>query len=212
MTTEVFVFDLDGTLVDSLEGITASVNFLLKKLDLPGLPKEKVATYVGEGARTLFSRLLQDHGLGDRDDLFEEFITHYTEESPSVTPFFEGAREKLEGLSAQGYERVLFTNKPLAATRTLLSALKAEDMFSLVVCPENCRHRKPHPEGLHRIAQYFGRDSSRLMMVGDALPDARLAWMSGIPFLPVSFGYGEKGFYKSLPHLPPINHWEEFRL
>lgn len=197
------VFDLDGTLVDSLEGITASVNWILAQVGKPPLHKKKVATFIGEGARSLFRKVFAGDPKGLEDRLYNQFIGHYHDNSPSVTPFYPHARELLCWLG-QRLPLAVFTNKPVNETRVLWKALEADDLFSMVICPEHVGRRKPHPDGLLAIARQFDMPPSNLLMVGDARPDAQTAWMAGTQFLPVAYGYGGPGFYEPLPHLPPL--------
>ncbi len=204
-------FDLDGTLVDSVAAITASVNWLFARLKKKPLTQAQVAQAVGEGARTLFNRLMVGDPRQHDDRLFETFINHYTRTSPGRTPFFPHAKTTL-GEIRRRVPVVLLTNKPRAATHGLLRVLGVTDWFTLVLCPEDVRHRKPHPESLLVAAATLGVPVQNLLMTGDGRPDALCAFMAGTPLLACTFGYGGKGFHQPMPALAELNNWRDFPL
>lgn len=202
-------FDLDGTLVDSVAAITASVNWLFGRLKKKPLTRAQVAQAVGEGARTLFNRLMVGDPRQHDDQLFHDFITHYTRTSPSRTPFFPHAQKALWDVKNR-VPVVLLTNKPRDATRGLLRVLGVADWFTLVLCPEDVRHRKPHPESLLVAAASLGVPPQHLLMTGDGRPDALCAYMAGTPLLACTFGYGGQGFYQPFSPAGNLKNWREF--
>lgn len=176
------LFDLDGTLIDSLGDVTAAANAVLRKRDLPGLPSEVVAGFVGMGEQVFVDRLISATELDpdERRWVMEVFIHHYREEARN-TRLMHGARKALEALKAQGLPMGLVTNKPRAPLEPTLDAAELAPFFEVVVAGDDLAKRKPDPLPLRHAMAELGVD--RCVYVGDSSIDAETAKAADMPFV-----------------------------
>ena len=176
------VFDLDGTLIDSLPDVTKAVNLLLAEVGHPLVDRRLVNTLVGSGERVLMNRLIAATELSeaDYDHLLERFIEHY-KIAALDTELFPGARDALEGLKRKGVPIGLCTNKPRAPLVPTLEAAGLEDIFDIVLAGDDLERRKPDPTPLLHCFEMLGADKG--IYVGDSEVDAETAVRAGVPFV-----------------------------
>lgn len=195
------VFDLDGTLIDSLPNITAAANALLAGEGLPPLTPAQIGRYVGFGEQIFLRRLIEDTALpADAfDALMPKFIGHYKTVARN-TVMFDGAREALRALAGQGVALGLCTNKPTAALVPVLQTTDLARAFNVVVAGDTLRTRKPDPAPLLHAFERLGGPG---LYVGDNEVDAETAERAGIPFALFT-----RGIRQSPPEAIP--HWAAF--
>lgn len=174
------VFDLDGTLIDSLPGIAAAANALLADNGLAALPVEQVAGFVGLGERVFLDRLIAATALDPRayDDLLARFLELYIVQSRN-TALFPHVADVLEALGADGVPLGLCTNKPSGPLRAVMEAAGLADIFGVVVAGDTLAVRKPDPEPLRHAFAALGESG---LFVGDSPVDAETAERAGVPF------------------------------
>lgn len=175
------VFDLDGTLIDSLPDVTNAANALLADKGLPPLPQATVRGFIGLGERVFLDRLIgaTDLDVADYDDLMGQFIAHY-KKSTGATVVFPGVLDVLASLRSDGVRLAICTNKPMGPLRAVLDALDLERWFDAVVAGDSLPNRKPDPAPLrHAFAQIGATEG---VYVGDSDVDAATARNAGVPF------------------------------
>lgn len=187
-----FVFDLDGTLVDTAADLAAALNHALGVLDRPPVPAESVRAMVGEGARALLRRGLGASGPAD-EALVEAgvgpFLAFYAANIAVHSRPFPHAEALLERLALAGGRLAICTNKPEALARTLLAAFGWQQRFQALLGADTLPVRKPDPlHLLQTIARAGGRPGASVF-TGDSLTDARTADAAGIPLILVRHGY-----------------------
>lgn len=199
-----YVFDLDGTLVDSLADLSLSVNWILAREGFPPVSDETVRRAVGNGARNLLARCFaaaasSPGGAGRTvpddaamDRILGEYRAQYDAHCADHTALYPGMREWLEGLAARGRSLAVLTNKPENATRLLLRALGIERFFSVIAGPESFGALKPDPAGLEAIMQAAGAERKDTVMVGDSSVDVETARNAGIAVCAISGGLGDE--------------------
>lgn len=164
------VFDLDGTLVDSLDDIVAAANHTLAAHGYAALEPLELAGYVGDGARLLLARAArlapEDPAL---EPLLTSFLERYTAHAADHTRVRPGALEALESLA--DLPLALCTNKPRATTRVVLERLSLARFFRAVVADGDLPRNKPDPMVLGFVAAKLGVAASDLVMVGDGPQD-----------------------------------------
>lgn len=175
------IFDLDGTLIDSLPDITGAANALLAEKNLPPLEASKVAGFVGRGERVLLDRLIAATALdaADYDALMAQFIDIY-KGATGRTRVFPGAREALEHFRAAGVPVGLCTNKPSGPLGSVLEALDLSRLFDVIVAGDTLAARKPDAAPLLHAVSSLGAE--RCIYVGDSEIDAETAQAAGMPF------------------------------
>lgn len=175
------VFDLDGTLVDSLPGIAEAANAFLAEHGRPGLPVSVIGGFVGRGGDVFLERLLGAGGLDVRmfDSVKPRFLELYVEASRS-TRLFPGVSGMLEGFRRAGVPLGLCTNKPSGPLEAVLDATSLGGVFGAVIAGDSLPVRKPDPAPLRHVLQSLGAD--RGLYVGDSEVDAETAVNAGVPF------------------------------
>ena len=191
--TETVVFDLDGTLVDTLPDIEAAANEALAAEGRRPLTGKEVRQLIGSGGRVLMKNAFRATGEPASeariDAAFAAYIAAY-EESPvaSSTPF-PGVHAALEVLSARGTRLAVCTNKPEHLAEIVLETFDLAEYFASVVAGDTLPVRKPSPEPLLQAVARAGGAGRPAVMVGDSPIDADAARAASIPFIAVSFGY-----------------------
>lgn len=180
--TRAVVFDLDGTLIDSLPDIAHAANALLADEGLEALPQSQIGGFVGLGERVFLDRLIAATALdpAQYDRLMPRFIAHY-KGATSGTVVFDGVRDALRVLRQDGCAIGLCTNKPSGPLDAVLKALDLAPLFDVIVAGDTLPVRKPNPEPLLHAFRTLG--ASEAVYVGDSPVDAEAAQNAGVPFL-----------------------------
>lgn len=191
---DLIVFDLDGTLTDSLPDIAVSVNHALVRLGLPPIDIRRVREHVGEGVRRLIARSLDPRGAIDAPEdtrLFglalDLFLRHYRAHAVCWTRPYPGVVDVLDALS--GRPLAVLTNKPIEMTRRILAELSLASRFTEILGGDSLPERKPSPVGLVHLARSHGVAPRRTLMVGDSGIDMRTARAAGAGAAGVTWGY-----------------------
>ena len=197
------LFDLDGTLIDSLPNITDAANAVLDKRSLPPLEQASVAGFVGLGEQVFVDRLIAatDLDSGERDWVMQEFIRHYKIEA-AHTKCFHGAAAALSSLRSDGFRLGLVTNKPRGPLGQTLAAAALEGAFDLVIAGDDLPKRKPDPLPLLHAMNRLGTD--RCIYVGDSEIDAATAQAAEIPFVLFTEGIRQAEVH-DIPHVVAFN-------
>lgn len=189
------VFDLDGTLVDSLPGIAEGVNRALACMGRSPLPQQAVRGMIGQGARNLCAQAL---GFTSSQEAPPEMLAsmheHFRREYPhcwqgEYTRPYAGVRELLHRLAAGGTRLAVLSNKPQEVTLPMVQALFPEVPFDPIMGYTGDFPRKPAPDSLLHLAAVWGVDAAELTLVGDSLFDARTAQNAGCGLALVTWGY-----------------------
>lgn len=185
-----FVFDLDGTLVDSSQDLADAGNALLDSYDHPALPKDQVVTMVGDGARELVRRLLTAADIkAPLDEALAHFLECYDTRLLATTRPYDGVHTTLEALLPLARLAVL-TNKPAAATTRLLEGLELARYFSDVIGGDSPYGRKPDPSGLFALLARADVANENALMVGDSMNDLLVAEAATVPMCFARYGFG----------------------
>ncbi|MCB2111063.1 MAG: phosphoglycolate phosphatase [Defluviimonas sp.] len=188
MTAPAVVFDLDGTLIDSLPDLLAAVNRMLGAEGQPPMDRAEVQSYVGDGAPRLVARVMAARGLAPARHaaLSAALVADYTAHAAEATRLYPGVAAALADLAAAGHPLGLCTNKPLGATRAVIGALGLGENFAAIIGGDSLTARKPDPAPLWAVFAELGRPG---IYVGDSEVDARAAEAAGVPFLLHAGGY-----------------------
>jgi phosphoglycolate phosphatase len=200
-----FVFDLDGTLIDSRRDIANAANQLLVQCGAEALPEETIGRMVGDGAATLVARAFKAAGLPLPDDALRQFLAIYDAHLTDHTRAYPEMAETLETLRERLTLAVL-TNKPRRSTLTILERLRLDQYFhpELVLGGDGPLPRKPDPAGLLAVMQRAGTGPADTLLVGDSPIDWRTARAAGTTICLARYGFGFEGF--SVDALGPEDH------
>ncbi|RMF47213.1 MAG: HAD family hydrolase [Deltaproteobacteria bacterium] len=186
MTFSGLIFDLDGTLLDSLPDLTLAANVIRNRLGLEPVDADRVRACVGDGARKLLERLLPEELFSD--ERLAQFLAIYRQHLTDQTRPFEGIPQLLERLS--GHPRALITNKPVEMAREILDRLDLARHFSVVFGGDSFPEKKPHPRPLLETLKRLGTPAATTLMIGDHHTDLYAARAADMPFCFCRWGYG----------------------
>lgn len=188
------IFDLDGTLADTLESMAYITNIIMEKFGLKTLPVDNFRYYSGEGANMLIRRALKDAG--------DPELTHYEEgqrlyrEMFAADPMYkvvpyEGMPETLKELKKHGMKLAVCSNKPHPAAVKVIAQLFGEE-FDLVVGQSDAIRRKPAPDGPLKAAAEFGASSEECMYIGDTRTDMETGTAAGMHTIGALWGFRDR--------------------
>lgn len=192
-----FVFDLDGTLVDSIPGIARGLNLALKALGYPEHSVNAIRGMVGRGARELCVASLREYCNGDvPEEVFEAvhkgFMWEYSHTWQDGTVPYPGIREMLLELAAEGHPLAVLSNKPHVVTGPLVRHILPEVPFRVVMGFSDRFPRKPEPDSLLSIVRNWGMEPGKVCMVGDSAHDGNTALNAGTRLVLVGWGYSSR--------------------
>jgi len=185
-----FVFDLDGTLIDSKMDLVNSVNAMLRETQRAELPADLIASYVGHGAPQLIASAL---GPGSSEEERREglaiFLKHYSEKKLKETRAYPGVAEGLQAL--RGTPMAVLSNKPTKLSKEILEGLGLTRYFRAVYGGDSFETKKPDPSGVLTILREFAVPPDEAAMVGDSDVDVQTARNAGMLAVGVSYGFGQ---------------------
>ncbi|MDR0185220.1 HAD family hydrolase [Prevotella brunnea] len=191
---ETYVFDLDGTLLETLNDLAASTNYALRTCQMPEHSVEEVRMFVGNGVKKLMERAVPD---GKENPMFEKvlslFRSHYLEHNLDTTQPYNGIPELLSELNKRGKKLAIVSNKFDAATKDLAKHFFADTIEVAIGERENIR-KKPAPDTVLEALRQLGASKSGAVYIGDSDVDIMTAKNSGLPCASVLWGFRDKDF------------------
>lgn len=187
------IVDLDGTMVDTLGDFGAALNGMLADLALPAIAPAAIENMVGKGSEHLIRSVLAHVGAADVEAVYpqawERYQHHYLAINGQYARVYDGVREGLQALRAQGLRLACLTNKPLSFAEPLLRAKGLYGLFEHVFGGDSFERKKPDPLPLRKTCEALGTAPARTLMIGDSSNDARAARAAGCPVVLVRYGY-----------------------
>ncbi len=200
-SAELFVFDLDGTIIDSKTDLVNSVNATRAWMNLDALSDDTVSSYVGDGAPTLIKRALPDATEPQLEEALKYFLAYYREHMLDATTLYPGVREALDELHAAGKAMAILTNKPVKFSVTLIGRLGLNGHFFKIYGGNSFPEKKPHPEGLRTLMDERGTSPGQTVMVGDHAIDVQTARNAGALACGVNWGFRPETLLTTPPDL-----------
>jgi phosphoglycolate phosphatase len=188
------LFDLDGTLVDSLPDLAWCGNAMLGELGLAPRDPEAARAWVGNGIERFVKRFLTGAMQAEPEpELFarglDAFIRIYAVNVAARSRVYDGVFDCLDALAARGLRLGCVTNKAGSFTADLLREMELDGYFELVVAGDTTPRKKPDPMPLRFAADHFGLDCAECLMVGDSANDVEAARAAGFRVVAVPYGY-----------------------
>lgn len=191
MQANAIIFDLDGTLVDSLPGIEYSIRIALRQI-LPNREFADLRQRIGPPIRTMFRQKFTDIDDETLDKLERTFRHSYDDAGWQKTLAYDGVTSTLARLAELGLKSFVVTNKPCISTRRILEHLQLTRFFTDIVTPDSKSPPfKSKSEAAACLLTDYSLDARQTWLIGDTEDDALAAQASGMPFLAVTFGYGK---------------------
>ncbi|MEA2028653.1 MAG: phosphoglycolate phosphatase [Campylobacterota bacterium] len=193
---KVIIFDLDGTLIDSVPDLAVSVNHTLQTLGMAQYNNDAIRYWVGNGVRVLVKRAL----LGSVDTtpdvdkaLFNKaldiFLEHYASHLAITTTLYPNVVSTLQTLKREGYRLVIVTNKPFDFVEPILKGLGISDLFEFYLGGDSLKEKKPSPLPLLYVCDRCNILANEALMVGDSKNDILSANSANIESIGVTYGY-----------------------
>lgn len=191
---DAIVFDLDGTLIDSVPDVTASLNKMLAARKARALDLSEVKDLVGYGVGYLIRKGCERAGVpvaddSDLDAAVTTYKTHYQNAPADHTTIYPGVEAGLGRLHHQGVLLGICTNKPHGLSETVLSALGLDRFFNTIIGGDRCDFPKPDARHVQAVLQQMGAGGKSAVMVGDSETDMEAGRNADLPVIAVNWGY-----------------------
>lgn len=219
MKYQAILFDLDGTLIDTVPDLADAANAMRQDLDMPILDDEIIGTYIGKGFENMMLRVLahdlvtQDNAATavlsnlDQQQLDPDLITrgmlsfrrHYHELNGTKSHLYPDVVAGLDKFKEMGAKLAVVTNKSTEFTSPLLEKMGILHYFEQIICGDTCARKKPHPMPILHACSLLDVDSSQALFIGDSINDALAAQAAGVDMLILPYGYNEGQSVQNLP-------------
>ena len=208
MKYEAILFDLDGTLLYTLEDLTDSINYMLDKYGFPTHSIDDVRRFVGNGLRKLVERALPEGANYEHfEEFLKEFIEYYNCHNLIKTKPYDGVMETTGRLVEMGEKMAIVTNKGQTASDSLIDDFFAPNI-TIVVGDDGIHKRKPDPEPIKIALKKLGiSDKSKVLYVGDSEVDAATAENAGLDYVLCTYGFRDMDV---LQQFNPIAYVDSF--
>jgi phosphoglycolate phosphatase len=200
-----YLFDLDGTLVDSAPDINAALNAALGVAGYPPVTETESRSWVGFGSRVLIERALAHLGVPDRCRdashmrvLLDAFIAYYRDHIADSSRLYPDVATTLATLAGRGAGLAVVTNKYFELSQLLLRAVRLADFFAVVVGGDSLTKRKPDAAPVHHACALLGCVAVEALFVGDSVTDVQTARAAGCAVVCVRGGYSHGAAVESL--------------
>ena len=196
ITYNTYIFDLDGTLLDTLTDLAASANYALRTHGMPEHTIDDVRRFVGNGVRKLMERAIPDGADNPLfDEAFATFRQHYMEHSLDTTRPYDGIPEALAALKAKGCHLAVVSKKMMAATQELCRHF-FPDTIEVAIGENEAEgiRKKPAPDTVFAALRQLGVGQEGAVYVGDSDVDIETARNSGLPCISVLWGFRDRDF------------------
>lgn len=197
MTTmyNTFIFDLDGTLLNTLDDLVASVNYALHTHGMPERTLDEVRSFVGNGVRLLMERAIPEGSANPRfEETFATFRAYYMEHSLDTTRPYDGIPEMIHALKQRGCRLAVVSNKFYAATQELIRHFFPEITVAIGEHEAEGIRKKPAPDTVFEALRQLGVGKEKAVYVGDSDVDLQTAHNSGLPCISVLWGFRNRDF------------------
>ncbi len=190
--TKACVFDLDGTLVNTLPSLTYSVGEMLKELGLPVIDEETCSRFIGNGARKLIERSLAYTGgdpAGQLEEAMEIYGRVFQDGCIYQVSAYPGISELLQTLKDEGMKLAVYSNKPHAETVKVIETVFGTGLFDDIRGQKDPVPRKPDPTGLWDLLADLGVEKEQTLYIGDSEVDIKTGEAAGVRTLIVTWGF-----------------------
>lgn len=203
MQFDAILFDLDGTLLDTIPDLASAANATRLDMGLPPIAQSILATYVGQGVEQLVMRALGHEGTPASVETvmrgLARYRDHYRKRNGDQARPYPGVLAGLQAFRAAGARLAVVTNKDTEFTEPLLRRTGLFDYFDIVVCGDTCEQKKPNPMPVLHACRLLDVAPERALFIGDSINDALAANAAGVPVLAVPYGYNEGRSVQTLP-------------
>lgn len=197
MKYKTFIFDLDGTLLNTLDDLAESVNYAMKQCGFPKRTLDEIRRFVGNGVKKLIERALPE-GMDEAEfnKALGEFKKHYSQNSRNKTAPYEGIMELLHTLKDCGCNLAIVSNKVDFAVKDLRDEFFS-DVIDVAIGDSDATRTKPEPDMVYKVIDELGADRDSCVYIGDSDVDIITAKNSGMDCISVSWGFRSRSELES---------------
>lgn len=203
MVKKYVIFDLDGTLIDSVPDLCREISLFLNARGRRALTESETVSIIGNGAAMMLRGAYKLTGEpieeSEMPALLAKWVRQYADAEMSLTRSFPRVPETLEKLKTNGFKLAVCTNKPHEPTLAILKKLDLAQFFDVVLDADALPVRKPRPEPLWEAVKRMGGTNDSAVMVGDSEADAEAARNAGFPVILLTYGYSHVPFDEIKP-------------
>lgn len=188
------IFDLDGTLIDSLDDIANACNFSLNKLGYPTHNNNSYKDFIGDGILKLIERALPIDNANEEEvnKLHKVYVEYYSNHMFDRTKIYDGITDLLEFLNKKGYSLAIVSNKPDSLTKKTVQKFFREELFNIVTGKKDEYEPKPNPDLTNEVIKDLGINPDECAFVGDSSMDILTAINANVLPIGVSWGFRSK--------------------
>ena len=189
------IFDLDGTLTDTVRTLAYFFNNETAKHGLPPAPVEQFKYFAGNGARTLIHRVLAYHGVTDaalENSILQDYNAAYDADFLHLCSLYDGVADMITALRNQGVQLAVLSNKPQPTTQKIIKAFFDEGTFSVVFGQREGVPLKPDPAGVFEILELLRRQKQECLYIGDTAVDIQTGKSAGLTTVGVLWGFRDR--------------------
>ena len=198
MKYDTYIFDLDGTLLDTLQDLATSVNYALRQHAMPEHSLDDIRRFVGNGVRLLMERAVPEGAQNPHfEAAFSTFRQHYMQHSLDTTRPYDGIPEMLDELKRRGCRVAVVSNKMMAATQELIAHFFPQIEVAIGEHEAEGIRKKPAPDTVREALRQLGVTTKNAVYVGDSDVDIETAYNSGLPCISVLWGFRDQDFLLS---------------
>lgn len=184
------IFDLDGTLLDTLDDLATSCNYALSLYGYKTYPTDDYRNFVGNGVSVLLDRVLPKAvDKEQKQKVLEAFLEHYSQHYIDLTVPYDGIEGLLRILKLKGYLVCVVSNKPHYYSKELITKIFGEKFFNMVLGAGEELPKKPAPDGVLYCMKKLGLSASECVYIGDSNVDILTAKNAGLPSIGVAWGF-----------------------
>lgn len=199
MKYKLVIFDLDGTLLNTINDLTNSINYSLNKYKYPLKTIKEIKSYLGNGIKKLVERSLPN--LDNFDNVYNTFLNHYQNNYNIETKPYENIKEVLNYLKNNNYKLAVISNKKNEITNKLINN-HFPHIFDIILGEVENLKKKPNPDMVNYVLNELKINKEDTIYIGDSEVDMKVSLNSNIDYILVSYGYRDKEF---LLNLNPLN-------
>lgn len=193
MSIKLIIFDLDGTLIDSIVDLTHALNYATRPFGIRERSVDEMRDLVGTGISIVIDKVLEEK-RELKEKVLARFLDYYWEHLVDYTPLYPGVEETLQLL--QGYKKAVLTNKREKFAKKGLNDLSVEHYFDVILGSDSVGKKKPSPEPVLYLLKMFDLEPSEAVMVGDSEIDMAAGKSAGVRRVGVTYGYrGETSLF-----------------
>jgi len=198
MKYRIAIFDMDGTILDTLQDLADSMNYCLKKYGMPERTVDEIKGFVGNGIRRLVEQAVPD-GTDEAamDKIYATYIEYYKDHCAVKTRPYDGIREVLKKLKDKGILTAVVSNKADHAVKKLCEEY-FDGLFDYSAGDREGIRRKPYPDSVISVMEYFKATPNEVVYIGDSEVDYQTALNAGVDVIMVSWGFRDKDYLRSI--------------